>query len=64
MKAVASLFGGGSTPKVSTQPAQDTEAEQKKAKKARSALLATEGGVLGTELEGGQVSQRSTIFGN
>lgn len=64
MKEVASLFGGGSTPKVSTQPTTDTQAEQKTAKKARSALLATEGGVLGSELDTGQVSQRSTLFGN
>lgn len=64
MKAVASLLGGGSSPKVSTQPATDTEAEKKKAKAARSALLQTEGGILGSELQSGQVSSRQTLLGN
>lgn len=63
MKSVASLLGG-SAPKVSTAPIAETEEEKKKAKTARSALLQTEGGILGSELQSGQVSSRATLLGN
>jgi len=62
-KIVSGLFGGN-TPKVSTAPVTSTEEEKKKAKTARSALLQTEGGILGSELQAGQVSSRSTLLGN
>lgn len=61
MKIVGSLFG--SAPKTSAQPIADTEAEQKKAKTSRAALLSTEGGITGAELQPGQVG-RSGLFGN
>lgn len=62
-KALGGLFGGGA-PKVSAAPIVETEAEKKKAKTARSALLETEGGILGSELQSGQVSSRQTLLGN
>lgn len=65
---VAELFSsvlGGKKPTTSTAPVTDTEAEKKKAKTARSALLQTEGGIVGTELQPGQVStKRDTLFNN
>lgn len=64
MGSIVSGLFGGSSPKVSTQPITDTEAEKKKAKTARSALLQTEGGILGSELQSGQVSSRQTLLGN
>lgn len=38
--------------------------EKKKAKKARSALLETEGGIAGEEVLEGGTKQRDTLFGN
>ena len=38
--------------------------EERKAKKARSALYATEGGVQGQELAAGEVNKRNTLLGN
>lgn len=65
MKVVAGLLGGGKAPKVDTAPIAQTEDEKKKAKTARSALLQTEGGVLGSELQPGQVGGgRQTLLGN
>lgn len=58
------LFGGGKSPEVQTSAVQDIEEEQKKAKKGRSALFATEGGILGQEVQAGQITKRDTIFGN
>lgn len=62
-KLLGSLLGGGKAPKVSGEPLADTEAEKKKAKTARSALLTTEGGILGSELTPGQVG-RTSLLGN
>lgn len=65
MNQIASLVGfGPKAPKTSTASVVDTQAEQKKAKLARSALLSTEGGIMGSELQSGQVGGRSTLFGN
>lgn len=64
MKAVANLLGLGKTPTVSTAATDSTVEEQKKAKAARSALLSTEGGITGSELQPGQVGGRQTLFGN
>jgi len=61
-KIVGGLFGA-KVPKVSTQPIVDTEEAKKKAKASKAALLATEGGILGSELQAGQVS-KSTLLGN
>ena len=63
-KVITGLLGGGSKPKTDPAPIQDTEAEKKKAKTARSQLLETEGGIIGSELESGQTGGRSTLFGN
>jgi hypothetical protein len=64
MKAVTSLLGGGSKPKTDPAPIAATEEEKKKAKTARSQLLETEGGIIGSELTTGQTGGRSTLFGN
>lgn len=63
-QVVAGLLGKTKSPTVSQAPLQSTEAEQKKAKAARSALLQTEGGITGMELQPGEVSKRDTLFGN
>jgi len=63
MKAALGFLGLGKTPSTSAAPTAATEEEKKKAKKARSALLETEGGIIGSELQPGQVS-RNTLFGN
>lgn len=55
------FFGGGG--KVESTAPVVTE-EEKKAKKVRSALYATEGGVQGQELAAGEVSKRNTLLGN
>lgn len=55
---------GGNTPKVSGQPAADTETEANKAAASRSALFQTEGGAQGEELSPNQVGKRDTLFGN
>jgi hypothetical protein len=66
MKAVAKVLGVGGTkaPVTSTAPVEQVDEEKKKAKKLRSALLETPGGIVGAELQPGQVSQRDTLFGN
>jgi len=51
-------------PAFNPAPAQDLGDETKKAKKQRAALLSTEGGMAGQELQTGQVSARGTLFGN
>lgn len=48
-------------PAVDTTPVED---DKKKAKKLRSALVATEGGIEGQEAQIGDVKQRDTLFGN
>lgn len=64
-KILGSILGGGSSkaPTVSAAPVVETEDAKKKAKTARSALLSTEGGILGSELQPGQVG-RETLLGN
>jgi len=61
---IKGLLGGGSAPKVSQKPAADTEAASRKAKRSRTALFETEGGVAGQELSPGGVTQRNTLLGN
>lgn len=63
-KLVKSIFGGVDTPKASPVPVQDAEAAQRKAKKSRTALFETEGGVAGEELDPEGVKGRSTLLGN
>lgn len=71
-KIAKSLLGAltGQTPKisspapVSTAPIEEVADEGKKAKTARAALYATEGGVLGSELDPTQVRKRPTLLGN
>lgn len=59
------ILGGGKEPKVDTKPAEElTDEEKEKARKARTALYGTEGGVSGSELAPGQVGTRDTLFGN
>lgn len=58
---VARWGGGGSSVDTSTQ---ETEGDQKKFKKVRSALFQTEGGSKGEELGLGETKKRDTLFGN
>lgn len=58
------LLGIAEAPKASTAPVVETEEVKKKARTARSALLETEGGIMGQELQPGQVSRRDTLFNN
>ena len=64
--AIGSIFGIGSTPApvVLQAPMQANEEVKKQAKKARSVLLSTEGGIAGTELQAGTTGGRTTILGN
>ena len=56
------VFGGGSPQVVyETQPLEE---EAKKSKTARSALIATKGGIKGEEVMTGGVKKRSTLLGN
>lgn len=58
------LLGGGKTPAASTEAVTDVSEDEEKAKKARSALYATKGGVSGEEVSSVSTSGRSTLFGN
>jgi hypothetical protein len=55
----------GGTPSYE-QPAIENglEEDKKKAKKLRSALLETPGGIGGEEVMGGGTKERTTLFGN
>lgn len=65
VKALGSLIGLGSTPKVDTGPAtSEVDTEAAKSKAARAALLETAGGSAGATLQPGQVSPTQTLFGN
>ena len=57
---------GIKTPKMPDSAVQETALvdEKDKAKKMRAKLVATSGGVLGEELQAGQVKTRSTLLGN
>lgn len=63
-KVVKAILGGGDVPKASTQSREDTKAASRKAKKSRSALFETEGGVAGEELSPDAVTKRPTLLGN
>jgi len=52
----------GSAPKVETGAVEDLEEGKDKSKNVRSALLATEGGILGEEVQ--DVKKRETLLGN
>lgn len=54
----------GGTPSYDAPPAEDLSEDKKKAKKVRSALLETEGGIGGEEVLGGGTKKRETLFGN
>jgi hypothetical protein len=58
------FFGGAKAPAVQTAAPQDVEADKKKAKKSRQALLETEGGIQGQELAPADVAKRETLLGN
>jgi hypothetical protein len=58
---VARWGGGAGSVDYSTK---ETEADQKKFKKVRSALFQTEGGSQGQELQLGETKKRETLFGN
>lgn len=59
------LAGGVKEPKTSNQAAQDTEADARKAKTARSQLLETGQGLAGAELDPTQIGKkRDTLLGN
>ena len=60
---MGSLFGGGA-PKASTAPVENLEADKTKAKKARTSLFATEGGVLGAKLQDDDIKERRSLLGN
>lgn len=57
---------GGDSPKVvyETKPLELVAEEAKKSKAARSALIATEGGMEGEEVMAGGVKKRNTLLGN
>lgn len=63
-KVLGGLLGGGAAGKVSAAPVVDTKEAQRTAKESRSALYATEGGAVGSELDPSKVSKRSTLLGN
>ena len=68
---IAKAFGigtkallGSDTPKASRSGANSVQQAARKAKKSRTALFETEGGVSGQELQPDQVTQRNTLLGN
>lgn len=64
VKGILGIFTGGEKPKVDPTPSQELGEAARKAKKSRTALIQTEGGVAGQELEPDQVKSRSTLLGN
>jgi len=58
----STLFG--SSPQVSNAASTSVADEQKKSKKARTALLATEGGIVGQDVTQVSANQRNTLLGN
>lgn len=65
-KVVKSIFGGGSKPKApDPAPVKETKDASSTAKKSRSALLATKGGIKGEELNPNEVQKKNkTLLGN
>ncbi|MCK5605245.1 hypothetical protein KAR91_25360 [Candidatus Pacearchaeota archaeon] len=61
---IKALFGVEKAPKVSSQAETAVEKASRKAKKSRTALFETEGGVAGEELEAGGVARRNSLLGN
>lgn len=51
-------------PKVSKAADDAVTDEKNKARRARNVLLGTEGGIVGEELQTGQVEKRDTLLGN
>jgi hypothetical protein len=62
MSFITSLFKPAA--KVSQQAVTDVQDEGRKAKKSRSALFETAGGVMGQEIMTGGTSARDSLFGN
>jgi len=58
------LFGGGDEPTPSNESRDRVEQAKGRSQAIRSALAMTEGGILGEELEEGEVKKRKTLFGN
>lgn len=56
------VFGGA--PSVSGAAASTTRDSQKAAGAVRASLYETEGGIMGDELQEGEVKRRPTLFGN
>ncbi len=61
---IVGLGGAAKAPKVSSAAADSVTADANRAKTARAALYATDGGVSGQELSPSQVQKRPTLFGN
>ncbi len=63
---ISNIFSGlfKKAPKSSTQASASVEQASRKAKKSRTALFETAGGVAGEELEAGGVTQRNSLLGN
>ena len=56
---------GGGAPKASAAVPKALETDKKKeAKKARTSLFATEGGVLGSQVQDEDIRERRTLLGN
>jgi hypothetical protein len=64
MGFIADWFGGGEQDAGGEQAQQDVSRASGKSKAIRSALTMTEGGILGEELEEGEVKKRRSLFGN
>lgn len=59
---MGSVFGG--KPKASTAAPKELEKDKQQAKKSRTQLFETEGGVLGAKLQDEDVRERRTLLGN
>lgn len=67
MGFISNLFGSPKVPTPSAAPVEEVKKQETKVKKQRTALLSTEGGIVGQELMAGGVglgSGRNTLFGN
>lgn len=65
VRAIGSIFGGGSTPKANVAPAiSEVDQEAERNRRARSALLETAGGTAGAALAPGQTQPGQNVFGN
>lgn len=63
-KLIRTIFGGGKKPKVSDNAVKEVDSEKRSSRRARSALIETQGGASGEELDPDSVTKRSTLLGN